>query len=331
MTRAFLFRLAEAVISLVIASVLVWSLLLLAEGDPARRVLIARGVADPSPAMVEKFRAEHHLDASAPERYLHWLGGVLQGDLGTSWRTGQPVTDEFVSRLPATIVLASTALLIALAISMALALVPVIWRRRSFDQTARLVAAAFIVVPNFLIALVFLEILVRQLGMGQVVTDGSFATVGLPAVALALGTAGYWSRILRTSLLESTSASYLDVSTARGAGPARRTLVHVLPNALPAFLTVVGVGTASMLAGAPVIESIFTWPGVGRYTIESIHARDVPVVQAYTLFSVGLYVAVSLVVDLLIMAIDPRRASARRRGRRREVVPSVTGGVEARA
>jgi len=318
--RAFLVRLTEAVISLVIASTLIWSLLLLTEGDPARRVLVARGIAEPTPSQIEAFRAEHHLDRSAPEQYLYWVNGVLHGDLGISWRSGRPIINEFITRLPATIVLAASALAIALAISLTLALVPVIWRRRSLDQGARFTAAAFIVVPNFLIALVFLEIIVRKLGLGRVVTDGTIATVGLPALALALGSAGYWSRILRTSLLESASAPYLDVSLARGAGSTRRTLVHVLPNALPAFLTVVGIGTASLLAGAPVIESIFTWPGVGRYTIEAILARDVPVVQAYTLLSAALYIVVSLLVDLSLLVIDPRRTTQRRDRRPRTAV-----------
>lgn len=329
MIRAFLVRLAEAVISLAIASALIWSLLLLTKGDPARRVLVARGVLDPTPAQMEAFRAEHRLDRSAPEQFLHWVQGVLQGDLGISWRTGRPVMEEFITRLPATIVLAAAALLIALAISLTLALVPVIWHRRSLDQGARLTAAAFIVVPNFLLALIFLEIIVRKFGLGQVVTDGTLATVGLPALALAVGSAGYWSRILRTSLLESASASYLDVSLARGAGPARRTLVHVLPNALPAFLTVVGIGTASLLAGAPVIESIFTWPGVGRYTVEAILARDVPVVQAYTLLSAALYIVVSLLVDLALLAIDPRRARRTARRSRAVVRSSASAGAAA--
>ncbi|WGX99280.1 ABC transporter permease [Nocardioides sp. L-11A] len=321
MIRAVLVRVVEAVVSLLIASGLVWALQLFAQGDPARRILKARGVADPSPAMLADFRAEHGMDDGMLHRYLDWTWGVLHGDLGTSWRTGRPVAGEFLDRLPATVVLAATALVIALVLSTVLAMVPVVWRRASLDHTARLAAAAFIVVPNFLLAVVFLEIVVRRLGFGRVVTDGSFATVGLPALALALGTAGYWSRILRTSLLEAASATYLDVSTARGSGPLRRTVLHVLPNALPTFLTVVGVGTASLLAGAPVIEAIFTWPGVGRYTIDAILARDVPVVQAFTLLSVAVYIVVSLLVDLAILAIDPRRGA--RRPRRRVRPPAA--------
>ena len=311
MLRSLGLRVVEAAVSLAIASVLIWGLLLLTEGDPARRILVARGIHDPTAGQIEDFRVQAHLDESAPVQYAYWVSDLLHGDLGTSWRTGQPIADEFVSRIPATVVLAVTALAIAIAISLALALIPVIWRRPWLDHLGRLVAGAFIVIPNFLIALVFLDILVVRFGLGRVVADGTFATVGLPALALALGLAGYWSRILRTSLLDASTMAYLDVSAARGTSAARRTVSHVLRNALPAFLTVIGIGVASLLAGAPVIESLFTWPGVGRYTIEAIVARDLPVVQAYTLLAVALYIVVSLIVDLTLIVLDPRRAATR--------------------
>lgn len=311
MLRSLGLRVVEAAGSLAIASGLIWGLLLLTEGDPARRILVARGVRDPAPRQIEDFRTQAHLDESAPVQYAYWVSDLFHGDLGTSWRTGKPIAGEFVSRIPATVMLAMTALAIAVGISLALALIPVIWRSPWLDHLGRLIAGAFIVVPNFLVALVFLDIVVIRLGLGRVVADGTFATVGLPALALALGSAGYWSRILRTSLLDASTMAYLDVSTARGTSAFRRTVTHVLRNALPAFLTVVGIGVASLLAGAPVIESLFTWPGIGRYTIEAIVARDLPVVQAYTLFSVVLYIVVSLIVDLTLIVLDPRRAAAR--------------------
>jgi len=133
----------------------------------------------------------------------------------------------------------------------------------------------------------------------------------LPAVVLALGAIATWSRVLRTSLLEAGSATHLKVAAARGAGPVRRLLVHQMPNAIAPFLTMVGLGTASLIGGAAVVESVFTWPGVGRFTVEAINARDMPVIVGFTLVAVVAYVLASLAVDLLCAWIDPRLRSPR--------------------
>jgi ABC-type dipeptide/oligopeptide/nickel transport system permease component len=143
--------------------------------------------------------------------------------------------------------------------------------------------------------------------------------VGWPALTLALGSAGYWARVLRTSVLEARSAAYLSVSAARGASAARRLFVHALPNAVAPFLTVVGLGAAGLLGGAPIAETVYSWPGVGQYAVQAIDARDLPVVVAYTMLAVATYVVASLVVDVLLAVIDPRLRVPRARRRRAEV------------
>ena len=132
---------------------------------------------------------------------------------------------------------------------------------------------------------------------------------------MAIGAAGYWARVLRVSLLEARSASYLLVSQARGMSAALRLLfVHVLPNAAAPFLTVVGLGAAGLLGGAPIAETVYSWPGVGQYTVQAIDARDLPVIVTYTMLAVATYIVASLLIDLAIAAIDPRlrRQPARR-------------------
>jgi ABC-type dipeptide/oligopeptide/nickel transport system permease component len=128
---------------------------------------------------------------------------------------------------------------------------------------------------------------------------------------LAIGAAGFWARVLRVTLLEARSASYLLVSQARGASALRRLFVHVLPNAAAPFLTVVGLGAAALLGGAPIVETVYSWPGVGQYTVQAIDARDLPVVVTYTMLAVATYIVASLLIDLALAAIDPRLRSMR--------------------
>jgi len=310
-------RIGQAVISAVGGAVIVFALLIATPGDPARRVLTARGVEDPNLAQVAAVRNELDLDSALPIRFGSWLSGMLRGDFGISWRTGQPVAAEFGERLAATAILASSALLIAIVLSLALGLLASARAGGWPDHAARGVSVGLLAVPGFLVGVLLLDLVAVQLRMGRVIADGTWDTVFLPAFVLALSTAAIWSRVLRSSLLEAKSASYLLVARARGASPARRMFLHQLPNALPPYLTVVGLGTAALLGGAPIIETIFSWPGIGRYTIEAITARDMPVVTAFTMIAVLTYVLASLAVDLITTAIDPRLATPKVRSPRR--------------
>lgn len=304
--RTVLRRLAQTLLTLFVASLLIWGLTSLSPGDPARGVLNGRGVKDPTPAQVEKVRAELGLEQPVWERYGDWLLHAVQGDLGTSWRTGRAVSSEFAAFLPATINLAVAALLLALLISVPLAMVGASMAGRWPDNAIRVVTLLMVSTPSFLVGVLLLHVVVIRWGIGGVVSDGSWANVWLPAFTLALWPAAAWARILRGGLLEALSATHMRVSTARGAGRLRLLCVHALPNAAVPFLAIVGVSVGWMLAGAAVVETVFTWPGIGRFTVQSIVSRDIPVVQAFTLIAVLVFVLTSLVVDLISGVIDPR-------------------------
>lgn len=299
-------RLGQALVTLLGAGLLVFAMLAVTPGDPARRVLEARGVTEPSPAAVAAMRDELRLDDPLVVRFGRWAGDAARGDLGVSWRTGRPVSAEFVIRLPATLRLTAAALALAVAIALLLGATAAAAAGHWPDVVARGAALVMLAVPSFVLGVVLLDVLVVRAGLGRVIADGTWATVFLPALTLALASAATWSRVLRTALLEARSAAYLRVSTARGASGRRRLWVHQLPNAAAPFLTVVGLGTAALIGGAPIVESVFTWPGIGRYTVEAINARDMPVVVGFTLVAVVTYVVTSLVVDLLCAAVDPR-------------------------
>lgn len=312
-------RVGIAVLTLLVASMIIWVLLLLAPGDPATGVLRARGILEPDPAEVEAMRIELGLDGHPVSRYFDWLVAAIQGDFGVSWKSGKPVMSELALRLPATLRLTFTAMLIGVVVALAIGIASAAAPRRWPDRLGRVISLALVVAPGFLVGLLILNVLVLKLGLGVIIGDGTWRTVGWPALVLALGAAGYWARILRASILEARSSSYMLVCRSRGASPARQMLVHALPNAAGPFLTVVGLGTAALIGGAPIVESVFTWPGVGSYTVQAINARNQPVIAAFTMIAVLIYVIASLVIDLLLATIDPRLRSngfSRRQARR---------------
>jgi ABC-type dipeptide/oligopeptide/nickel transport system permease component len=301
------------VTTLIIASVLVWSLLLLAPGDPARRVLAARNIAQPNPLQVQTERHLLRLNGSPVTRYLHWIAGAVHGDLGISWVSGRGVSRELLGRLPATLVLTTAALVLSLLLALVLGLVAASAPGQWADNIVRLVTLSWLVVPGFLLGTVLLDVVVVRWHHFQVIADGSWANVLLPALTLSLSSAAAWARILRASLLQAGGSGYHEVARARGAGPARLLLAHSLPNALVPFLTVVGTGVAALLGGAPIVETVFSWPGVGAYAVSAITARDVPIIQGFTMFAVLAFVVINLLVDILAGIIDPRLRSLERR------------------
>lgn len=321
MAIAALRRLAQSVVTLLGGAVIVFLLLEVTPGNPAARVLSARGQDSTTPEAIGAMHHELGLDRPLPVRFGDFLSGLLQGDLGTSWTTGRPVSEELSSRMEATAILTVAALGIAIASSLLLGVLAAAWPGKFPDIAARGLSLVFLVIPSFLFGVLVLDLVVVELGFGRVISGGTWGTVGLPALALALGSVAGWSRVLRAGLLEARSAPYLQVSEARGAGRLRQLVVHQVPNALPAYLTLIGMETAMLLAGAPVVESVFTWPGVGRYTVLAVEARDMPVVTGFAMIAIGLFVAASLIVDALSALVDPRLRKPRH-GRRLQGAPA---------
>ncbi len=249
--RLVLRRLGQAAVTLAGTAVLIFGMLAVTPGDPARTVLAARGVSEPSPPAIAAVRAELNLDDPLPVRFVRWAGGALTGDLGVSWQTGRPVSADVATLLPATLLLAGVAMALAVVLALVLGVAAGAAPRRWPDALSRMITFGFIAVPSFVIGVTLLDVLVVRAGLGRVIADGTLATVFLPALVLALSSAAVWSRVLRTSLLEAHSAPYVRIVTARGGGPVRRLLVHQLPHAAGPFLAVVGLGTGALLGGCP--------------------------------------------------------------------------------
>ncbi|MBX7069475.1 MAG: ABC transporter permease [Microthrixaceae bacterium] len=305
-------RTIHAVGSLLGGAAITFLLLAVTPGDPAERVLLAKGRDSITAADIAAQRKVLGLDEPLPVRLWEHLSGMVRGDLGTSWSTGRPVLEELGSRLPATLRLTAASLGLAVAASMVLGLTSAWATGRWPDQLARAVSMVFLVVPGFMLGVITLDLVVVRAGIGSVVADGGWGTVLLPALTLAVGPAASWSRILRTTMLDAKSAPFLLASRARGAGTARRMFVHELPNSIPSYLTVVGIEIAVLLGGAPIVESIYSWPGVGRLTVRAVEARDTPVIVGFVMLAIAAFVVTGLVVDVINAAFDPRRRETAR-------------------
>ncbi|HRL48463.1 MAG TPA: ABC transporter permease [Propioniciclava sp.] len=304
--RLLVGRTLTAVLVVLGASLFIWALVPLMDGDPARLTLLARGVSEPTPDQVAELRDAFGLDQPLPLQYLSWLGRALTGDLGYSWQSGLPVTGELVSRLAPTIRLALTALLLALCCALPVGLIAARWEGGWPDQASRLLAIGSASTPSFLVGLLLISYVVVPLGWKSVVLNGEWNQVWLPAACLCFGMFDAWSRVWRGGLVAGLHSGNAAVLTARGAQPRRILLRHAVPNASAPLIGIVAVSAGGLLGGAAIIETVFTWPGVGAYVVSSVLARDLPVVQAYTVMATLTYVLASLAADLVTVAIDPR-------------------------
>jgi peptide/nickel transport system permease protein len=291
--------------------------------------------AQSKPEIVEAFRREWGLDKPLPEQYLTWIGNVLRGNLGQSIKTRRPVADDLRQFLPATIELATTSIVFGLIIGMSSGIASAVWRDRWIDYIARVFALIGVSFPVFVLALLGLSVFHVQLGLvaghgrldvvmrpppavtGMFTVDsllaGQFDTFTnalshliLPSLVLGSYTTGLIARITRSSLLEELGSDY--VRTARAKGLKERVVIlrHGLSNALIPVVTIIGLSYGSLLAGAVLTESIFAWPGIGRYAFLAATSQDFPAIMGVSMVIALIYVGVNFVVDILYFFLDPR-------------------------
>jgi peptide/nickel transport system permease protein len=281
---------------------LVFSLIHLIPGDPAQAML---GEAAPQ-ADVEELRRRLGLDRPLIQQYAEFLRGLAVGDLGTSLRTGQPVTEQIVERMPATFELAAAAMLVAIAFSLPLGIAAAVKRGTAIDHTAMTVSLAGVSVPNFWLGPLLAIVFAVQLGWLPVSGRGTWAHLVLPAVSLGAALAAILARMTRATMLEELREPYVQAARARGVSRTRAVLRHAFRNSLIPVVTLMGLQFGAVLTGAVITETIFAWPGIGRLLIQSIGFRDYPLVQGCILLIAVTYVGVNLLTDLMYGVLDPR-------------------------
>lgn len=281
---------------------LVFSLIHLVPGDPAQSML-GDGA---SPAAVAELRVQLGLDRPLLEQYGRFMSGLLRGDLGTSFRTSQPVVAAIWERVPATVELSLAAMLVAIAVALPLGIIAAVGRGTAIDFAAMTVALAGISIPNFWLGPMLAIVFAVSLGWLPVSGRGGWDSLILPAISLGAALAAILARMTRASLLEELRELYVRAAQARGVSRSRAILRHALRNSLIPLVTILGLQFGAVLTGAVITETIFAWPGVGRLLIQSISFRDYPQVQGCILLIAVTYVTVNLVTDLLYGVLDPR-------------------------
>jgi peptide/nickel transport system permease protein len=303
-------RLAQSAVVLLGVTLVVFLLLQLVPGDPVRVALGTRFEQETYDALRERAG----LDRPLPVQYLSYVGNALTGDLGVSFRSGDPVTDIVLERLPATLTLALFAVLFALLVSFPLGILSAVKNGSVLDHVARVFSQFGVSVPDFWMGILAIILFTGVLGwlppsgytpLSEDPVDW-FKHLVLPSVTVGLVTAAILTRFIRSSVLEAMSEDYVRTAEGKGLSPRRVVTRHVLRNALIPVVTVAAVQLASLLGGVIVIEVLFAWPGLGQLTFDAVRARDYPVLQGAVLLVAALFLLINLLVDLLYAKLDPR-------------------------
>jgi len=300
-------RLAYLALVLWGVSLIAFGLFALAPGDPAEIILRDRQEA-PSRESVTELRRELGLDDALPLRYARWLGKTLKGDLGRSWQTGEPVAGELLARLGATLELALAAFGFVVVCSTALGVVGAVYQGRAPDRLARAWSILSLSLPNFWLGLLLIMLLALRWRLLPLMGRGGLSHLIMPALTLGLSIAAMQGRVLRASLLEVLGQDYVRFAHAKGLSRWAVLKRHVLKNALPPVVTMWGISLGHLLGGAVIVESIFSWPGLGKLAVDAILARDIPLVQGAVLFMALVFVLATQLADLAHQWLDPRLA-----------------------
>lgn len=300
--RYFIRRVLLAVPVLLGVATLVFSLIHLVPGDPAQ-AMMGEGAA---PQDVAELRKNLGLDQPLLSQYATFLRHALTGDLGTSFRTGQPVTTMILERVPATAELAIASMVVAILIAIPLGVIAAVKRGTAVDLAAMAFALAGVSIPNFWLGPLLAIVFSVELGWLPVSGRGTLANLVLPAISLGLALAAMLARMTRASLLDELNELYVRAARARGVSRSQSIASHALRNSMVPLLTIIALQFGAVLTGAVITETIFAWPGIGRLLIQSIGFRDYPMVQGCILLIAVTYVAVNLATDLMYGVLDPR-------------------------
>jgi peptide/nickel transport system permease protein len=276
--------------------------LLYVTGDPAALLLPV----DATPEDLARLRTKFGLDDPLPVQYGRFLAGAVHGDFGMSVRQSEPALDLVLERLPATLELSAAAMLLAVVVAVPAGLIAAGWRGTLIDQGAMLVALVGQSIPSFWLGIMLLLFFSVQLGWLPPFGRGGLDHLILPAVTLSMYSMARTARLVRSGLVDVLGQDYIRTARAKGLTEALVLRRHALRNALLPVVTVLGLDLAHLLGGAIIVEFIFAWPGVGRLAVQSIGARDYPVVQAVVfLVAVG-YTLTNFLVDVLYVYLNPR-------------------------
>ena len=285
---------------------LTFLLLYIAPGDPAQKRLSSNSGVAVTQEQIDNMREEMGLNRPFLVQYGSWLGHALTGDLGTSYKDSMPVSGKLGPAFRRTLILAGVSLLISLLVSIPTGILSAVYRGSFSDHLFRLLSFVGNSLPNFLLSILLMYVLCIKVDLFPVIATGSVQGLFLPALALAIPMASRFVRQIRAEVLEEIGRDYVTGLTARGVRSSWVLFRNVLRNSMSSIMTIVALAVGTLMGGSVVVESIFNWPGIGKLAMDSITARDYPVIQGFVLIMAVVYVLVNLFTDLFHHWLDPR-------------------------
>ena len=305
-------RLLQALLLLWLVSMIAFAILHLAPGGPLSQFL-ATGTLGPED--VQRLMTQYGLDRPLPVQYLDWAGNLVQGDWGRSYRDDLPVLEKIGTHVGPTFVLMVSSTLLAMFIGGMIGILGAVRRYSFFDHLATVGAMVALSIPTFWFGRAVIYVFSVNLGWlpaggSETIGDGSLGDrlhhLVAPCIVLALVSTAVWSRYMRSSMLDVINQDYIRTAKSKGVSPLRILVHHALRNALLPMITITGLHVSTLLSGALVTETVFTWPGMGRLFLDSVSNRDYPVVMGMLMFTACMVLLGSLVADLLYSVADPR-------------------------
>ena len=302
MAAYFLRRLIQSALILLGVSFITYVLLFVLPADPVRQIAGRAATAQ----TVENIRQQLGLDQPFLVQYGRYLANLVQGDLGRSYLQKTEVGDLITSRLPATLLLMLAGIAAELVLGLTMGIAAALMRGRFGDQVLMMTSFVTVSAPQFVVRLLMLYIFAVKLGWFPIGGYGTAAHLVLPAVTLGILGSGWYSRMMRSSMIEVLRADYIRTARAKGLGRARVVLRHALPNAVLPIIAMIGIDIGIFMGGIVVVESVFGWPGIGQLAWQAIQRVDIPIIMGVTLVSALAIVVGNLLADLIAPFIDPR-------------------------
>jgi peptide/nickel transport system permease protein len=300
---AYLFRrFIQSGLILVGVSLITFVLLFILPADPARQLAGRSATAE----TVQNIRGQLGLDRPFYQQYARYIGALAQGDLGRSYQQKTEVAVLIRSRLPATLLLMVAAISCELAIGLTMGVLAALRRNRRTDQALMVVSFIAVSAPQFVVGILLLYVFSVHLGWFPIGGYGSFANLVLPALTLGILGAGWYARMMRSSMIDVLRQDYIRTARAKGLRPGIVVAIHALPNAILPIVAMIGIDIGIFMSGIVVVESVFGWPGIGQLAWQAIQQIDIPIIMGVTLVSASAIIIGNLIADLIAPLIDPR-------------------------
>jgi peptide/nickel transport system permease protein len=298
----FLRRLVQSLLILLGVSIITFVLLYWLPADPVRQIAGRSATAQ----TVENIRQQLGLDQPLWVQYWRYLTGLVQGDLGRSYLQKTEVSTLIASRLPASLLLMAGAIFAELLLGLSMGIVAALRRSTTMDQSLMIVSFIGVSAPQFVVGLLLLYVFAVQLGWFPIGGYGTFSHLVLPSMTLGILGSGWYSRMMRSSMIEVLRQDYVRTARAKGLTRLRVIFRHALPNAILPIIAMIGIDIGIFMGGIVVVESVFGWPGIGQLAWQAIQRVDIPIIMGVTLVAAIAIVIGNLLADLISLMVDPR-------------------------